>query len=72
VKAEIAILSYESLNNYNNLVSTTVQKLLKISQQTFWQIVVKAITTTAGFIIIGIISRNYGQSGVGDFTLALI
>lgn len=48
-----------------------MHKLLKISQQTFWQVVVKVITTIAGFIIIGIISRHYGQSGVGDFTLAL-
>ena len=62
------LLFFALVNRYNNLV----QKLLKISQQTFWQIVVKAITTTSGFIIIGIISRNYGQSGVGDFTLALI
>jgi O-antigen/teichoic acid export membrane protein len=48
-----------------------VQKLLKISQQTFWQIVVKLITTVSGFIIIGFVSRNYGLSGTGNFTLAL-
>ena len=48
-----------------------MQKLLKISQQTFWQAVVKLITTTSGFIILGIVSRNYGESGTGIFTLAL-
>lgn len=48
-----------------------MQKLLKISQQTFWQLLVKLATTISGFIILGLISRNYGKSGVGDFTLAL-
>jgi O-antigen/teichoic acid export membrane protein len=48
-----------------------VQKLLKISQQTFWQIIVKVITTVSGFIILGIVSRNYGPAGTGNFTLAL-
>lgn len=48
-----------------------MQKLLKISQQTLWQLVVKLTTTISGFIILGLISRTYGKSGVGDFTLAL-
>lgn len=48
-----------------------MHSLLKISQQTSWQIIVKAITTVSGFIILGIISRTYGESGTGDFTLAL-
>lgn len=48
-----------------------MQKLLKISQQTAWQIIVKAITTVSGFIILGIVSRTYGEVGTGNFTLAL-
>ena len=48
-----------------------MQRLLKISQQTFWQATVKIVTSIGGFIILGIISRTYGESGTGIFTLAL-
>ena len=61
------LLFFALVNRYNNLV----QKLLKISQQTFWQVIVKIITSGSGFIIIGMISRTYGEAGVGNFTLAL-
>lgn len=46
--------------------------LLKISQQAFWQILGKVVTTFSTFIILGIIARNYGQAGTGVFTLSLI
>jgi len=45
--------------------------LLKISQQTFWQALVKVITSIGGFIILAVVSRTYGETGTGDFTLAL-
>jgi len=48
-----------------------VQKLIKIIHQTVWQTVFKVITTLGGFIILGIVSRNYGEAGLGNFTLAL-
>ncbi|MEK7616543.1 MAG: flippase [Patescibacteria group bacterium] len=48
-----------------------MKSLLKIYQQTFWQTVVKVITSIGGFIILGIVSRNYGEAGTGVFTLAL-
>ena len=48
-----------------------MDKILKISQQTLWQIVVKITTAVSGFIILGIVSRKYGESGTGDFTLGL-
>lgn len=48
-----------------------MQKLFKISQQTFWQVVVKLITTTSGFVILGVVARTYGETGTGSFTLAL-
>lgn len=48
-----------------------MQKIRKIIQQTFWQGVVKIITTISGFLILGIISRKFGEAGTGDFTLAL-
>lgn len=48
-----------------------MQKLVKISQQTFWQIVGKIVTSISTFIILGIVARNYGEDGTGVFTLAL-
>ncbi|MBI3109610.1 flippase [Candidatus Daviesbacteria bacterium] len=48
-----------------------MQKVKKIFQQTFWQAVFKVVTTSGGFVILGIVSRNYGEAGLGDFTLAL-
>ncbi len=48
-----------------------MQKLLKISQQTFWQSIVKLTTTISGFLILGMVSRKFGEAGTGDFTLAL-
>lgn len=48
-----------------------MQKIRKIIQQTFWQGIVKLVTTISGFLILGIIARNFGEAGTGDFTLAL-
>lgn len=48
-----------------------MSSLKKISQQTFWQIIGKVITAASTFIILGIVARNYGESGTGVFTLAL-
>ncbi len=48
-----------------------MQKIIKIFQQTFWQAFFKVVTTSGGFVILGIVSRSYGEEGVGSFTLAL-
>lgn len=48
-----------------------MQKLVKISQQTLWQIVGKIVTALSTFIILGVVARNYGEAGTGVFTLAL-
>lgn len=48
-----------------------MQSLLKISQQTTWQILGKAVTSLSTFIILGLVARNYGEEGTGVFTLAL-
>ncbi len=48
-----------------------MQKLLKISQQTLWQIIGKVVFSLATFIILALIARNYGEEGTGVFTLAL-
>ena len=48
-----------------------MQTLAKIFNQTFWQAAVKVITSIGGFIILGVVSRTYGEAGTGVFTLAL-
>lgn len=45
--------------------------LLKVSQQTLWQMVGKVITSLSTIIILGIVTRHFGESGTGIFTLAL-
>lgn len=47
-------------------------KLLRILQQTFWQALVKFSTTICGLIILGLITRQYGENGTGEFTLGLV
>jgi O-antigen/teichoic acid export membrane protein len=48
-----------------------VRSFTKIFQQTFWQILGKVVTSLSTFIILGLVTRNYGQAGTGVFTLAL-
>lgn len=48
-----------------------MQSLVKIFQQTFWQILGKIVTSLSTFIILGLVTRNYGTFGTGVFTLAL-
>lgn len=43
----------------------------KVFQQTVWQLVGKALTTVSTIVILGLITRNYGESGTGLFTLVL-
>lgn len=48
-----------------------MQSFVKISQQTLWQLLGKAVTAMSTFAILGIVARSYGESGTGVFTLAL-
>lgn len=48
-----------------------VKSLTKISQQTGWQIVGKIVTSLSTIIVLGLVSRNYGESGTGLFTMTL-
>lgn len=48
-----------------------VNKLLKISQQTFWQLIGKIVSSVATFIVLGLIARNFGEGGTGTYTLAV-
>lgn len=48
-----------------------MQSLLKISQQTTWQILGKIVTSFSTFIILGLVARNYKEAGTGVFTLSL-
>ncbi|MBI2596689.1 oligosaccharide flippase family protein [Candidatus Daviesbacteria bacterium] len=45
--------------------------LSKVSKQTFWQLIGKTITSLSTVIILSIVSRNFGESGTGVFTLSL-
>lgn len=45
--------------------------LLKISQQTLWQIIGKAGSVVSTIIILGLVTRKYGEEGTGALTLAL-
>lgn len=45
--------------------------LLKISQQTLWQITGKIVISTSAFIVLGMVARIYGEAGTGIFTLAM-
>lgn len=48
-----------------------VQSLRKISQQTTWQILGKAVTSLSTYLILTLIARTYHESGTGVFTLAI-
>lgn len=43
----------------------------KVSTQTLWQVLGKIITSVSTLIILGLITRNFGTSGTGVYTLAL-
>lgn len=45
--------------------------LRKVSGQTGWQLLGKVITSISTLIIFSLISRNYGESGIGVYTLAI-
>lgn len=45
--------------------------LKKVSKQTAWQLVGKAVTSLSTLFILSLVSRHYGESGTGVFTLAL-
>lgn len=45
--------------------------LIKVSQQTVWQLLGKAITALSTIIILGLVSRTFGEDGTGVLTLAL-
>ncbi len=48
-----------------------MQSLLKISQQTLWQVLGKIVISTSAFIVLGMVARVYGEGGTGIFTLAI-
>lgn len=43
----------------------------KVSQQTLWQILGKGISSLSTLLILGIMTRTYGEEGTGIFTLSL-
>lgn len=47
-----------------------MKDLLKVSEQTLWQLLGKATTSISTLILIGVITRAYGQEGTGIYTLS--
>lgn len=48
-----------------------MKNLLKVSEQTSWQVIGKLLTSLSTIIILFSISRQFNEAGVGIFTLAL-
>ena len=48
-----------------------VEVFRKIFKQTFWQTTGKVVTSLSTFITLGLVARNYGEKGTGEFSLAL-
>lgn len=62
------IIMMDFFKNGLQIISTD---FIKVSSQTMWQIISKVATSLSTFIILGFISRTFGQAGTGTFTLAL-
>lgn len=45
--------------------------LRKISTQTFWQVLAKIFTSLSTVVVLSLVTRRYGETGTGTFTLAL-
>ncbi|MBI2600095.1 polysaccharide biosynthesis C-terminal domain-containing protein [Candidatus Daviesbacteria bacterium] len=48
-----------------------MEQIIKVSKQTVWQVLGKIVTSFSTIIILGIVSRRFGEDGTGVFTLAL-
>lgn len=48
-----------------------MNSLQKVAKQTGWQLVSKVATSLSTFVVLGLISRHYGEAGIGMFTLTL-
>lgn len=48
-----------------------MQKLLKIFEQSLWQLLGKVVSSGATFIVLGLVARNFGETGTGTYTLAV-
>lgn len=48
-----------------------MDSLKKVSTQTLWQLLGKAVSALLGLFILSLITRTYGEAGTGLFTLAL-
>ncbi len=48
-----------------------METLKKVVAQTSWQVIGKAATSISSLILLGIITRSYGEAGTGVYTLAL-
>lgn len=53
------------------VVESVLVDLVNLSKQTLYQVLGKIVTAGSSLLILGIIARGYGQSGVGSFGLSL-
>lgn len=49
----------------------SMQTARKVSANTFWQLATKTINVISGFIIITLISRTFGEKGIGIYTTVM-
>lgn len=48
-----------------------METIIKVSQQAIWQILGKAAVSFSTFLILALVTRQFGQEGTGVFTLSL-
>lgn len=48
-----------------------MEKIITVSKQTSWQIFAKITTALSTFIILALVTRHFGETGTGIYTLAL-
>ncbi|MDO8498797.1 MAG: flippase [bacterium] len=48
-----------------------MDKIKQVSSQTAWQLLGKGVSASSTIVVLGVVSRNYGEDGTGIFTLAL-
>ncbi len=48
-----------------------MKHLFKISQQTLWQVLGKVVTSLSTILILGLVTRRFGEAGTGILTLSL-
>ncbi|MBI2022354.1 hypothetical protein HYS97_00680, partial [Candidatus Daviesbacteria bacterium] len=48
-----------------------MEKIKQIFAQSFWQVLGKAFSSISTLLVLGVISRSYGESGTGVYSLTI-